>query len=65
MAPVSPNQGGGANYASSYARIQELFYTMRAFSLFLPSKRRRREKPGMGGNDRGGWSGRHVQAIDF
>jgi len=66
---VSPNQGGGQNWAPpSFSPRTGLFYAnaTRGFSVYYLYENENDEKPqGWGGNDRGGWSEAMLQAIDY
>jgi outer membrane protein assembly factor BamB len=66
---VSPNQGGGQNWAPpSFSPRTGLFYAnaTRGFSVYYLYQTENDEKPqGWAGNDRGGWSEAMLQAIDY
>jgi len=66
---VSPNQGGGMNWAPpAFSSQTGLFYVnaSRAYSVYYLYENENDEKPqGWGGNDRSGWSEAMLQAIDY
>ena len=66
---VSPNQGGGMNWAPpAFSPQTGLFYVnaSRAYSVYYLYENENDEKPqGWGGNDRSGWSEAMLQAIDY
>jgi alcohol dehydrogenase (cytochrome c) len=66
---VSPNQGGGQNWAPpTFSPQTGLFYVnaSRAYSVYYLYENENDEKPqGWGGNDRSGWSEAMLQAIDY